>query len=116
MIKRLEITVWDAAKARDAAAFLALVDENAVMVCGGYRCTGKEYAEIIREFDCRSFELSGFEEVARSDDMVQVHYVLKMEAQREENRDLAGVFHITSTWKKKESGWALVFNMDSRIG
>lgn len=36
---------------RDKAAFLELVDVNAVMVCGGTRCTGAEYAEIIADFD-----------------------------------------------------------------
>ena len=28
---------------------------------------------------------------------------------------LEGVFHITSTWKKIEDKWKLIFNMDSRI-
>ncbi len=115
MIKELEERMWEAAKNRDAAAFLEVVDENAVMVCGGLRCTGREYAGFIREFDCRSFEFLEFEEVARADGTVQVHYVLKMEVASEENSDLAGVFHITSTWQKKENGWRLVFNMDSRI-
>lgn len=31
------------------------------------------------------------------------------------NRDLEGVFHITSTWKKISDKWKMVFNMDSRI-
>ena len=33
------------------AAFLELLDVNAGMVCGGTRCTGAEYAEIIADFD-----------------------------------------------------------------
>lgn len=115
MIESLERRMWEAAKARDAAAFLQLVDENAVMVCGGYRCTGREYAQIIGEFDCKSYEINCFEQVAQSDTLVQVHYVLKMEVERAENSDLAGTFHITSTWQKQNDGWRLVFNMDSRI-
>ena len=30
---------------------------NAGMVCGGTRCTGAEYAEIIADFDCAAFEI-----------------------------------------------------------
>ena len=48
MIKDLEIKMWEAAKANNSENFLKLVDENAIMVCGGYRCTGREYAEIIK--------------------------------------------------------------------
>lgn len=44
-IYTLEKRMWDAAKNRDCKAFLELVSEDAVMVCGGYRCTGKEYSE-----------------------------------------------------------------------
>lgn len=40
MIRELEEKMWKAAQARDRAAFLELVDVNAVMACGGYRCTG----------------------------------------------------------------------------
>ena len=31
------------------------------------------------------------------------------------NKDLEGVFHITSTWKKISDKWKMVFNMPSRI-
>lgn len=43
-IYHLEMKLWEAAKNRDSQAFLKVVSETAVMVCGGYRCTGKEYA------------------------------------------------------------------------
>lgn len=107
--------MWRAAQARDKAAFLELVDENAVMVFGGFRCTGAEYAEIITEFDCTSFETEGFETVCETPDAVQVHYVITTAAERPENADLSGKFHVTSTWKKCGGRWKLVFNMDSRI-
>ena len=51
MIRELEEIMWRAAQARDKAAFLELLDVNAGMVCGGTRCTGAEYAEIIADFD-----------------------------------------------------------------
>ena len=30
-------------------------------------------------------------------------------------RDLQGIFHITTTWKKFGDVWKVIFNMDSRI-
>ena len=56
MIKELETQMWEAAANRDSKGFLRLVYENAVMICGGYRCSGAEYAAVIGEFDCCSYE------------------------------------------------------------
>lgn len=47
--------------------------------------------------------------------MVQVHYVITTAAEKPENTDLAGRFHITSTWRERDGKWKLMFNMDSRI-
>ena len=54
----------------DKAAFLEMVDVNAVMVCGGTRCTGAEYAEIIADFDCAAFEIEEFETMCETPDAV----------------------------------------------
>lgn len=113
-IKDNEIAMWNAAQSQNPARFLELVDENAVMVCGGFRCTGAEYAEIIRDFDIASFEISGFEIVCENEEMLQVHYVIETKVSKVENKDLEGVFHITTTWKNFGSKWKVVFNMDSR--
>lgn len=115
MIKELEIQMWEAAKSNDAKAFLRLVDENAVMVCGGFRCSGKDYAEIIREFDLEKYDIIGFEVIHETENFCQVHYVIETFVSKPENKDLAGKFHITSTWVKNTDAWKLVFNMDSRI-
>jgi len=114
-IKTLETAMWEAAKARSSKAFLELVDENAVMVCGGFRCTGAQYAEIIGEFDIADYIISDFEIVAEAENICQVHYVIKTSVSEEKNADLAGVFHITSTWKKNGEDRRLIFNMDSRV-
>lgn len=111
----LEKQMWNAAQNRDSQAFLELVSENAVMVCGGYRCTGKEYAEIVSAFDCKSYEICGFEIVSECAEFIQVHYVIRLEVNNSENYDLAGKFHITTTWNKSAGKWIVVFNMDQRI-
>lgn len=115
MIRKLEEKMWRAAQSRDRAAFLELVDENAVMVCGGFRCSGADYAGMISEFDCASFVIEGFEIVCETPYMKQVHYVITTTAGDNKNADLSGKFHVTSTWRNSGGSWKLVFNMDSRI-
>lgn len=112
----LETKMWEAAKNRNAVEFLNVVSEDAVMVCGGYRCTGKEYAEIISFFDCKSYNIINFETICEDTSSVQVHYVIKLEVNDDKNFDLAGTFHITTTWKNQDGRWKVVFNMDQRVG
>lgn len=114
-IKELETAMWEAARNRDSESFLELVDEKAVMVCGGFRCSGLEYSCIIKEFDLTSYEISDFEVIFSTDEICQVHYVIETNVSREENKDLEGLFHITTTWSRSDGKWKVIFNMDSRI-
>lgn len=95
-----EAAMWEAARRCDSSAFLEVVSGSAVMVCGGSKCTGADYAHIISEFGCKSYKISDFEIIAQSNDIVQVHYIIETVAEKPENQDPAGRFHITSTWKK----------------
>ena len=114
-IYEYENKMWESAKCGDKESFSKLVSAEAVMVCGGYRCMGAEYAEFISDFGISDFEINGFEIVHETDKAVQVHYIVKTTADTPENADLAGVFHVTSTWEKRDGEWILIFNMDSRI-
>ena len=114
-IQDLEIKMWEAAKNRDPEAFLEVVDKNAVMVCGGYRCSGSDYSEIIKEFDVAQYTISNFEVIFETAAFSQIHYVIEIKVTDRKNADLEGVFHITSSWKKEENKWKLIFNMDSKI-
>ncbi|MGN0643163.1 MAG: nuclear transport factor 2 family protein [Huintestinicola sp.] len=115
MIRKYETAMWEAAKNRDAKAFLELVDGDAVMVCGGYRCSGAEYAAVVSEFDIASYDITAFETVAELAELCQVHYVISTKVSDLRNKDLEGTFHITSTWKKTNGNWKLIFNMDQRV-
>lgn len=42
-------------------------------------------------------------------------YVITTAAERPENADLDGTFHITSTWRNMGDRWKLVFNMDRNV-
>lgn len=71
--------------------------------------------DIIGNFDCRSYHIARFEIVHDDGVSFQVHYILKMEVEDVGNIDLAGSFHITTTWSCKSGRWKVVFNMDQRI-
>ena len=111
----LEIRLWNAAKTQDVKAFKELVPDTAVMVCGGYRCSGEKYAQIIADFDCKSYEIENFEILYANEDYVQFHYEIVIEVADEKNSDLAGRFHVTTTWNRQDGKWQLLFNMDQRI-
>lgn len=111
--RELEERMWEAAQNRDAKAFLELVNEDAVMVYGGSRCTGAEYAEIIKDFDCKSYEIDRFEIVCNAAEYVQTHYIVIPEAEEDRNQDLAGSFHVTTGWRKKDGIWKVAFHMHS---
>ncbi len=110
-----ELGMWNAAKNRDSEKFLEYVSESAIMVCGGFRCSGADYASVVAEFDCSVFSISEFEVVYSSEFSKQVHYIIRTVAADKENADLSGAFHITSTWVRSGEKWKLIFNMDSRI-
>lgn len=114
-IKEKEIAMWEAAKSRDGKKFLELVHTDAVMVCGGFRCSGLEYSHIIENFDLTKYVISDYEVIMETVEMCQIHYIIETFVERVENEDLQGKFHITSTWKKMDDAWKLIFNMDSRI-
>lgn len=114
-IKDNEIAMWEAAKRQNSEDFLKLIDENAIMVCGGFRCSGYEYSQIINNFDIDAYKMTDFEIIYETNNICQIHYMIETKVACEENKDLEGLFHITSTWKKINDKWKLIFNMDSRI-
>lgn len=115
LIFGMEYNMWKAASTRDVAAFKSLVADDAVMICGGYRCLGVEYAEYIKDFYVNGYDIKNEEVIFFSDEAVQIHYVIDIKAGLPEASDLGGVFHVVSLWKRVNNLWKLYFNMDSRI-
>ncbi len=114
-MKKYEEKMWQAAVSGNAEEFLKVVSADAVMVCGGYRCSGEEYSGFISEFSMSSYEITNFEEIFRTEDLAQVCYHVRTEVANEEDADVAGLFCVTSTWQKQNGEWKLIFNMDSRL-
>ncbi len=114
-VKKCEFEMWNAVLHKDVNRFKQLVLEDAIMICGGYRCTGGEYASFIGEFDIAEYSIKSYEEIYVSDSITQIHYIVETKVNKESDSDLAGTFHVTSSWKKCEGAWKLIFNMDSRM-
>ena len=110
-----EMEMWVATCNRDVTAYRTLVAEDAVMICGGYRCLGSEYAGYIKDFDISSYEVKAREVIFEVENMVQIHYVIDVKTFAPEASDLSGLFHVVSLWKKINDDWKLFFNIDSRI-
>ncbi len=110
-----EHDLWKATRNKDVAAFKELVADDAIMICGGYRCLGAEYAEYIKDFDINGYEIINEEVIFSSKEAVQIHYVIDVKTEFPETSDLGGVFHVISLWQLKNDQWKLYFNIDSRI-
>ena len=115
LIFEKEFDMWKAASKRDVAAFKELVADDTIMICGGYRCLGAEYAEYIKDFYINDYEIKNEEVIFSSEEAIQIHYVIDVKTELAEAADLGGVFHIVSLWKMENNLWKLYFNMDSRI-
>lgn len=115
LIFEKEYDMWKAASKGDVVAFKELVAADAIMICGGYRCLGAEYAEYIKDFYISGYEIKNEEVIFSIEDTVQIHYVIDIKTELPEAADLGGVFHVVSLWKKENNLWKLCFNMDSRI-
>lgn len=113
-IQKKELQMWEAARSRNSEKFLEFVSAEAVMVCGGIRCSGLDYSYIIKEFDIDRYTISDFEVICETEEMCQVHYWIETFVADPRNMDLQGRFYITSTWKKMGDDWKLIFNMDAR--
>ncbi len=114
-IIKYEEEMWRAVLHHDKQAFRKLVCDDAVMICGGGRCTGAQYAELIGDFGITGYEINEFEIITETDNSVQVHYIVRTIADSAENADLAGIFHVTSTWERHNGVMRLIFNMDQRV-
>ncbi len=114
LIMAKENDMWNAVIARNVPIFQQLVSPDAVMICGGLKCTGAEYAGFIGDFNLKHFEITEMAITHADENCVGLHYVVTTVAE-EQDSDLSGKFYVTSFWTRAEEGWKLMFNMDSRI-
>lgn len=112
---QLEYRMWEAVLHKEIDDFQKHVLPDAVMICGGYRCLGSEYAGFLADFNISGYAIDKMEIICASDQEVTLHYVIQTQAEDAAAQDLAGIFHVVSIWKREADAWHLIFNMDSRI-
>ena len=110
----LETKLWEAIRDKDRNAFLGLLDEDAVIFSGGYQYSGTEYADTISELNCKSFSIDYIEIVNEDIESVQIVYQITVEADHKNDPDPEEAFNITTTWRRKDGRWLVVFRMDQR--
>lgn len=114
MVAAKEKEMWDAVITHNVPAFKQLVSADAVMLCGGLKCSGLEYAGFVSDFNINAADIHGMTVTYADDDCVHLHYIVATSVDGADN-DLFGKFYVTSFWTRTQDGWTLIFNMDSRI-
>lgn len=77
--------------------------------------TIRNYTSVGDSFDCKDYRISEFEVVGENTDFIQVHYMITTTVNNEENKDFAGTFHISTTWKRFGEKFKVIFNMDRAL-
>ncbi len=112
IIKNLEVQMWEAFSCGNSKLFSEVVSNEAMMICGGYRETGYEYANIVAQIRLDGYEIKDFVVKIINPDSVLTNYVINVECP---DPSISGVFRVSSLWIKNEDKWELVFNQDTKL-
>lgn len=111
-IKDLETQMWEAFANGDSKKFSKLVSDDAMMICGGIRESGREYAKIVANVRLDSYEISEFFTKLVSNELVMTNYIVKVMCH---DSSISGTFRVSSLWILSKNKWELVFNQDSKL-
>ncbi len=111
-IKDLEEKMWHAFATGNQEVFSELVLDDALMICGGFRESGREYAQMVSQVRLESFKISEFIATELHDEFCLTNYIVEVICP---SPDLAGKYRVSSLWKMVGSKWMLTFNQDTRL-
>lgn len=97
----------------NSQAFAALALPEALMVTGGMRSSGAQYARETAQVRLKDFRMTDFTVLPLSADAVLLHYTLEV-VDYPGPYDLSGVYLVSSVWVRREEGWRLIFNQDAQ--
>lgn len=109
----MEKNMWEAFSNGDSTSFAQLVSDEAIMICGGYKTTGAEYAKIVEQIRLQDYEVSDFFVKEISANTILVNYLAKVKCP---DPSISGIFRVSSLWVNDNDKLKLLFNQDSRIG
>lgn len=111
-VRNLETQMWEAFANGDSNKFSKLVLDDAMMICGGIRESGREYAKIAANVRLDSYEISDFFIKSVSNESVMTNYIVKVICP---DASISGTFRVSSLWIRNDTKWELVFNQDSKL-
>ncbi|EGD48960.1 hypothetical protein Cpap_3387 [Ruminiclostridium papyrosolvens DSM 2782] len=108
----MEKKMWEAFASGNSASFGEIVSADAMMICGGFKEIGAEYARIVENVNISNYELSEFDVKVINPNVVLTNYIVKVDCQ---DYTLAGTFRVSSLWINEDGNWKVVFNQDSNL-
>lgn len=108
----MEKKMWEAFASGNSASFGKIVSADAMMICGGFKESGAEYARIVENVNLSNYELSEFDVKVINPNVVLTNYIVKVDCQ---DYTLAGTFRVSSLWINEDGNWKVVFNQDSNL-
>lgn len=108
----MEKKMWEAFASGNSALFGKIVSADAMMICGGFKESGAEYARIVENVNLSNYELSEFDVKVINSNVVLTNYIVKVDGQ---DYTLAGTFRVSSLWINEDGNWKVVFNQDSNL-
>lgn len=106
-----EQKLWQCYALGDSAAFGRLVDPQALMIVGGERGSGADYAQAIAMVRLQGYELRDVVVLDLGPGAAAIHYSVTIK-DYPGPYDLSGTYRVTSIWQRREGGWVLVLNQD----
>ncbi len=108
----MEKKMWEAFASGNSASFGKIVSADAMMICGGFKESGAEYAKIVENINLSNYELSEFDVKIINPNVILTNYIVKVDCQ---DYTLAGTFRVSSLWINEDGNWKVVFNQDSNL-
>jgi len=111
-VMRQEYELWEAALELDSAVFFKYFAPEVNVICNNFRCCGEEYLMTLPSFGLLRYSIERYETVAKGENQIQNYYLVNLKTSDSEEIKTC---HVTSTWKKMQTGWKIVFHMRTLI-
>jgi len=111
-VKLQEYELWEAARSLNYPVFYKYLAPEVNVICNNFRCCGEEYVMTLPAFGLQRYSIEHYETVVAGKDQIQNYYLVNLKIVDSEEIKTC---HVTSTWKKTDAGWKIVFHMRTLI-
>lgn len=111
-VMRQEYELWEAARGLNNDVFYKYFAPEVNVICNNFRCCGEEYVMTLPAFGLLRYSIERYETVVKGANQIQNYYLVNLKTS---GSDEIKTCHVTSTWKKMQAGWKIVFHMRTLI-